>query len=453
MSVSVKKAALFDKNEKGNPDHWYIDSCASQHFSPYKDLFETMTAFEEACEIETAEGISYGTGTGSIIIAIIGENGLHEVELQNVMYAPNMEANLLSAVALYDLGYEISMKPGRGMNIIKDDIIIGKTVRHGKIFRLQTLSNFTAYSAVTVKPEPLDVWHRRMGHLGRHKVLELPKLATGIAIEKNYEIGVCEPCQKGKQTRQPSHKPAKRAKRPGELVHSDLCGKIEPPSVGGHNYAGTFTDDATRMTSIYPLETKTAAELLENFKKYKTEVESMYKIRRLRTDGGGEYKNVFGDYLKEEGIKHEMTAPYTPEQNGVSERVNRTVIGRTKAILADTKLPKELWMEIASTVVYLKNRSPTSALKKITPYEAWYKEKPDLSHLRIIGTTAYVHIPKELRKKLDFNAKIGMLVGYDGRNQYRMWDPIRKDVIVSRDVDFDEEKIPKSITQIAEEQM
>ena len=219
----------------------------------------------------------------------------------------------------------------------------------------------------------------------------------------------------------PSHEPAKRAKRPGELVHSDLCGPITPPSVGGHKYAGTFTDDATRMTVIIPLKTKTAAELLERFKEYKEEVEKVYKIQRLRTDGGGEYKNVFRSYLRKNGIKHETTAPYSPEQNGVSERVNRTVIERTKAILADSKLPKELWMEIASTVVYLKNRSPTRALKNITPYEAWYNEKPDLSHLCIIGTTAYIHIPKELRKKLDFNAKIGMLVGYEGRNQYRLW--------------------------------
>ena len=123
---------------------------------------------------------------------------------------------------------------------------------------------------------------------------EICGLATGIAVDTNYEIGICEPCQEGKQTRQPSHEPAKRAKRPGELVHSDLCGPITPPSVGGHKYAGTFTDDATRMTVIIPLKTKTAAELLERFKEYKEEVEKVYKIQRLRTDGGGEYKNVFG---------------------------------------------------------------------------------------------------------------------------------------------------------------
>ena len=276
MSASFKKATSTD-DKLANPQHWFLDSCASQHFSPHKDLFETFKEFAEPCEIETAEGITHGTGTGSIVITIIGENRLYEVELQNVIYAPKMEANLLSAVTLYDLGYEISMKPGKGVNIIKDDVIIGKTVRHGKVFRVQTLSN-SAYSAVKAKsakpepePESLDIWHRRLAHLGKDNVLKLQDLATGIAVDTNYELGVCEPCQEGKQTRQSSHEPAKRAKEPGELVHSDLCGPITPPSVGGHKYAGTFTDDATRTTVVVSLKTKTAAELLERFKEYKEE--------------------------------------------------------------------------------------------------------------------------------------------------------------------------------------
>ena len=85
------------------------------------------------------------------------------------------------------------------------------------------------------REDTATIWHRRLAHLGKDNVLKLQDLATGIAVDTNYEIGICEPCQEGKQTRQPSHEPAKRAKRPGELVHSDLCGPITPPSVGGHN--------------------------------------------------------------------------------------------------------------------------------------------------------------------------------------------------------------------------
>ena len=133
-----------------------------------------------------------------------------------------------------------------------------------------------------------------------------------------------------------------------------------------------FVDDATRMKFACGLKTKTSKEVLDRFKEFKemVELETGKKIKIIRTDGGGEYEKWVAKYLKECGIKHEVTAPYSPEQNGVAERANRTILERTKAILADTELPKKLWMEIASTVVHLKNRSPTKSLDRKTPYEA-----------------------------------------------------------------------------------
>src|SRR4030095_9318758 len=110
-------------------------------------------------------------------------------------------------------------------------------------------------------------------------------------------------------------------------------------------------------------------------------------------------------------------------------------VERVRAVLAETGLPKQLWAELASTVVYLKNRSPTSTLKT-TPYEAYNGKKPDLSHLRAIGTKVYVHIPKEKRKKLDFKSHAYILIGYEGRNQYRIYDAIKNDVFITRDVVF-----------------
>ena len=105
-------------------------------------------------------------------------------------------------------------------------------------------------------------------------------------------------------------------------------------------------------------------------------------------------------------------------------------------------------MKIASMIIYLKNRNSTKAIKKIILYEVWYKKKPDLSHLRIIDITTYIHISKKLWKKLDFNAKIEILIEYDKRNQYRIWNSIRKNIIISHDIDFDEKKILKSIYNI-----
>src|SRR5690242_3480036 len=107
------------------------------------------------------------------------------------------------------------------------------------------------------------------------------------------------------------------------------------------------------------------------------------------------------ELYKETGIHHEVTAPYTPEQNGIAERANRTICERIQAVLADTGLPKELWAELAHAVAHVKNRSSTSALKRMTSYEALYGKKPDVSYLVAVGTKAFVYVPKKKTRKLD----------------------------------------------------
>src|SRR5271163_3411151 len=197
-----------------------------------------------------------------------------------------------------------------------------------------------------------------------------------------------------KQHRTPSREPGLRATKPGELIHIDMSGQITPTTLRGFNYYGLFVDDATRKTYIAPMKTNGSAEMLVHLKLFAKELETELgaKIKRMRTDGGSEYKRFVDAYLKEEGIKHEVTALYHPEQNGVVERANSTIMGRVRAIIDDAKFPKEIWDEIAETVVYLKNLSPTSALNNLTPHEAWYGTKPNLQHLRILGCTAYVHV-------------------------------------------------------------
>ena len=383
---------------------WFTDSGASDHFSPYKDLFETFHKLDEPASIETAEGTVMGTGTGMITITVLGKDDMEmELQLHNVIYAPTMSSNLFSLNAAYDRGFETRMTPGYGVQIFHKDVLVANTVRiAGGLFRLKTPADAFAYAAqvtnetVRNRDIDIDIWHRRMGHLGEDNIRKLARMVEGMGIKVGTSVGVCEACVKGKQTRQPSHKPAARAKEPLELVHSDLCGPITPTTFGGTKYYVLFIDDYTRMTNIYPLKGKTTVEVVERFKEYKAEVETQTgkQIKRLRTDGGGEYQGSVRAYLKRSGIIHETTAPYSPEQNGVAERANRTIMERVKSIIAEYKLDKRLWMEIAGTVVYLKNRSPTSAVAT-TPYELWHGTKPNLSHLKIIGSTAYIHVPKE----------------------------------------------------------
>jgi len=444
--MATTMSAMVPKRQS-DPRVWYTDSGASDHFSPHKELFTTFRKLEEPIRIETAEGTAIGAGIGTITISVLGENDIEtELQLNDVVYAPSMTSNLFSLMAAYDKGYETRMTPGYGLRIFHGETIVAHSVRiAGGLFRLKTPGDMFAYAAQVLETTPeldIDIWHRRMGHLGEDNVRKLARMVDGMGIKVRTTVGVCEACLEGKQHRQPSHQPATRAKEPLELIHSDLCGPIDPTTYGGTNYYLLFTDDYTRLTHIYPLKKKSSADVLEKFREYKPEVEKQTGkvIKRLRTDGGGEYEKWMGSHLKGSGIIHETTAPYSPDQNGVAERANRTIMERVKAIIAEAKLDKRLWMEIADTVVYLKNRSPTTAVAT-TPYELWHGVKPNLSHLRIIGSTAYIHIPKEKRVKLDTHSHKGIMIGYGGgTNQYKIWDLTRKDVVVSRDVVFIEGK-------------
>ena len=148
---------------------------------------------------------------------------------------------------------------------------------------------------------------------------------------------------------------------------------MKTTSLGGALYYVLFIDDYSRYTVIYILRQK--SETFAKFREYKALVENYYdrKIKALRSDHGGEYTcNQFTKFMREEGISHEKTAPYSPEQNGVSKRANRTLVGRAKTMILDGKISDNLWAEAMHTAVYPINRSPTRAKPKHkTPYELW----------------------------------------------------------------------------------
>ena len=125
--------------------------------------------------------------------------------------------------------------------------------------------------------------------------------------------------------------------------------------------------------------------------------------------------------------------------------MNRTLVEMVRSMLSDAKLPQRFWAEALSTAVYLSNRSPTKAVQGMTPFEAWTKEKPAVGHLRVFGSDAYAHVPKEERRKLDSKAKKCILVGYGEETKgYRLYDPTRAKIIFSRDVVFKENKCDRA---------
>ncbi|KAM0011978.1 putative RNA-directed DNA polymerase [Helianthus debilis subsp. tardiflorus] len=182
----------------------------------------------------------------------------------------------------------------------------------------------------------------------------------------------CESCIACKHARLPFKGTFTRAKAKLEIVHTDLCGPMQVPSLGNSFYYLLFIDDLTRMCWVYFVAHK--SEVFGKFRSFKAMVERECErhIKVLRSDRGGEFCSTeFNRYCEQAGIRRELTVAYTPQHNGVVERKNRTVMNLARSMLHERQLPSFLWAESVATAVYVLNRSPTKALVNQTPLEAW----------------------------------------------------------------------------------
>jgi len=431
---------------------WWIDTGAEDHVCYDKNLFDEqsyrkvtgnsiVTANNEAVPI---------VGKGSIIIDILLKDQSTKIRLNDVYHCPGLHYNLMSVGQVEAKGYTCSIKNGkfRFMNTEGAVALTGSRNDGGAYF-VDTPTN-PPNSRVTLASKtngPAKAswrqWHKRLAHLNMADVKRLANMSTGIDVDSANSLeneespeSVCGACAIGKQHRTPSRKPHTRATKIGELVHTDLAGggKI-PKTDGGAIYVATMIDDYSEYTTTYLLERKSDLKgVLRNYLEFmKTRGTP---VHRLRSDNGGEYAgHQTIELLEEHGVKWEPTAPYNPSQNGVAERCFRTLFERTRAILTSAKLPVRLWGEAIMTVTYLKNRSPTTALDQITPYEAWHGKKPDLSNLHTFGCTAYHHV-EGARRKLDDKSLKCQFLGYEGVNQFRLWNG--KKVLISSHVQWDE---------------
>ncbi|KAL0536512.1 hypothetical protein IC582_025461 [Cucumis melo] len=163
-------------------------------------------------------------------------------------------------------------------------------------------------------------------------------------------------------------------------------------------------------------------------------------IKSLRSDRGGEFlSNNFNHFCKKHGIHRELTTPYTPEQNGVAERKNRTVVEMTRSMLQMKGLSNDFWAEAVSTSIYLLNISPTKAVMNKTPFEVWYGKKPNVNHLRVFCCISYALVPSQVRQKLDKKSEKCIFVGYCTQSKaYRLYNPLNGKILTRRDVVFDE---------------
>lgn len=207
-----------------------------------------------------------------------------------------------------------------------------------------------------------NIWHKRLVHLNQQSMVKLLSMADGIVLKKEA-LQDCIASLQGKHARDKFRSSSE------DLVHSDVCGPVEVPSLGGSRFFITFMDDATRKVFVYCLESK--GQVTEAYEQFKSPVERQTgkKLKILQTDNGTEYVNSrMRKSMQRDGIVHQTSCPYTPQLNGVAERMNRTLVEKVRCMLNDAQLLKKFWAEVFSTAAYLVNRSDM-----VTPEEAWSK--------------------------------------------------------------------------------
>ena len=305
---------------------------------------------------------------------------------------------------------------------------------------IRILLSFTSFA---FNEEVVELWHRRMGHLNEADLKKLVSISKGMVLSHKPRVRpICEACTKAKSSRKVSRRMQHEVLEKLGKIHIDLGGPFNVPSINGAKFYMLLTDQATLRTWCFTYPHKD--DTFTRFKEWRTQAENQSgcKIKLVRLDNGTEFINQeFKNLFATAGVVLEPTVAYTPEQNGLSKVQNRIVMNGVRAMLFDSQLSRYLWSELLHTKVYQKNRSPTSRLQGKTPHEAWTGEQPYLGHMRIIGCVAWVHIPKEKRKKLDERSKKCFLVGYESTNIFRVWDPASHRVERVSHVDFDETRL------------
>lgn len=327
--------------------------------------------------------------------------------------------------------------------ILKKGLIIQSIMSTNRLFTIISEKQKEKCLHTTIT-DVSRLWHQRYGHLSYKglRTLQYKDMVHGLPKFPASTIA-CVDCLNGKQTRSPIPKQVLwRANQPLELIYSDICGPITPTSNSGKRYFLSFIDDYSRKAWVYLLSEK--SEALESFKIFKkmVEAEANLSIKCLRTDRGGEYTSTdFNNFCRESGIRKQITNAYTPQQNGVAERKNRTVMNMVRSMLSAKKIPKCFWPEAINWTFHVLNRSPTLAVKDVTPQEAWSGIKPSVKHFKIRGCLAHAHIPTQKRGKLDNKSSTCIFLGISENTKgYRLFNVETNKVIVSRDVVFEENK-------------
>jgi transposase InsO family protein len=420
----------------GNDEEWVVDTAASYHATPNKEIFTSYKAGDFGMVRMGNTSNSKIVGVGNIRVQT---NVGCTLILKDVRHIPDLRLNLISGNILDKEGYESYF--GKGIwKLTKGSLVVAKGKSCCSLYKTHMKVHRDELFTVEDSSSP-NLWHRRLGHMSE-KGLQILAKKSLIPVDKGKALTSCEHCLFGKQHRVSFATSSQKKSTILERVYSDVCGPIEVPTLGGNRYFVTFIDDASRKVWVYLLKTKD--QVFDIFQQFHAMVEreTGKQLKCLRTDNGGEYTTKkFRSFCSEHGIRHEKTVPGTPQHNGIAERMNRTIVERVRCMLKMAGLHKSFWGEATLTACYLINRSPSVPLDFDIPERVWSGRDVSYSHLKVFGCKAFAHVPKENRLKLDDKTLPCIFLGYGNEEfGFRLWDPIKRKIVRSRDVVFYEDQ-------------
>ncbi|KAG1670109.1 hypothetical protein FOA52_013685 [Chlamydomonas sp. UWO 241] len=388
-----------------------VDSGASRHMTGKEGLFSTLNKSAPPHTVLFANGESLSSA--------------------------GIAHNLISVSATTKLGAHVAFSAQSCQLISNGDVHLEGFKSNGiYIVEAETIMAPTVETAQIAKSSSSpSLWHARFGHLGYNNLSKVSQMVTGMLVfdpdeTKAAAASLCTPCITGKSSRGP----LVASKSPPNLLlhvlHSDLMGPLSPASRGGARYVMTVIEDYSRYSLVFLLKSDASHSMRQAIAFF--ECQTGASVRNVRSDRGGDFINhALYDHYKAKGIVLQHTMPHTPEQNGVAERINRTLTDKVRPMLAHSGMSLGYWGEAMLAANYLRNLSPSSHSNK-TLHELLFNRVPDISHLRVWDCPAFMLQPKATR-----TSKLSPVTLPCSKDGYRVRTP-NGAIRISRDVTFDE---------------
>ncbi|GJV19709.1 retrovirus-related pol polyprotein from transposon TNT 1-94 [Tanacetum coccineum] len=420
---------------------WYLDNGCSRNMTGVKSYMHKYMEQPGPKVVFGDDSTCTTKGYGSIKC-----NG---IVFTKVAFVNGLKYNLISISQLCDAKYIVQFDEKRGtiFNSNKEIVMIAPRVRDVYVLDMTSSAQESCFFAKA--SENLNwLWHKRLAHLNFKTINKLAKqnLVIGLPSLVYSKDKPCSSCEKGKHHRASfKTKQTSSIKKCLHLLHMDLFGPVTPRSINHEKYTLVIVDEYSRYTWVYFLKKKSQApETIMSFIK-RVENQNDIKVKQLRTDNGTEFRNsTLVNFCDEKGISQNFSSPYTPEQNGVAERKNRTLIEAARTMLSGSVFSKQYWTEAVATACYTQNRSTIVKRHLKTPYEIFCKIIPNISFLHVFGCPFYIHNHKDHLGKFDEKDDDGYLLGCSLVSKaFRVFNTSRQPTEETYHITFDE--IPEAI--------